>query len=110
MEEGRSVWKRIILLIYEIFKADVDFWNKDLQPESIEDESYDIIDDILSEYTEGILECVLDNDSSEVAISIFGYFALLKRLMYKISYIFLKKHCHKIKIPIICLLVVCLFQ
>ena len=63
-------------------KNDVNFWKEDLQqPESNEEESYEMIDEMLRDRTEEISESVLDDDSSEVATTISGYIdkKLLKR-------------------------------
>ena len=51
------------------------------QPESNEDEIYEMIDEMLRDRIEEISESVLDDDSSEVATTISGYIAkkLLKR-------------------------------
>ena len=64
-----------------LIKKDINFWKEDLQPESNEDESYEMIDKLLRDRTEEISETVLDDDSSEVATTISGYIAkmLLKR-------------------------------
>ena len=64
-----------------LIKNDIDFWKEDLQqPERNEDESYEMIGEILRDRIE-ISETVLDDDSSEVAITISRYIAkmLLKR-------------------------------
>ena len=64
-----------------LIKKDINFWKEDLQPESNEDESYEMIDKLLRDRTEEISETVLDDGSSEVATTISGYIAkmLLKR-------------------------------
>ena len=71
-----------ILSCRSLIKNDINFWKEDLQqPECNEDESYEIIGEMLRDWIEEISESVLDDDSSEVAISISGYMAkkLLKR-------------------------------
>ena len=71
-----------ILSCRSLIKNDIDFWKEDLQqPERNEDESYEMIGEILRDQIEEILETVLDNNSSEVAITISRYIAkiLLKR-------------------------------
>ena len=71
-----------ILSCRSLIKNDINFWKEDLQqPERNEDESYEMIDEILLDWIEDISESVLDDDSSEVATSISGYIAkmLLKR-------------------------------
>ena len=63
-------------------KNDVNFWKEVLQqPECNEDESYEMIDEMLCDRIEEISESDLDDDSSEVATAISGYIAkkLLKR-------------------------------
>ena len=70
-----------ILSCRSLIKNDIDFWKEDLQqPERNEDESYEMIGEILRDRIE-ISETVLDDDSSEVAITISRYIAkmLLKR-------------------------------
>ena len=64
-----------------LIKKDRYFWKDDLQPESNEDESYEMIDEILRDRIEELSESVLDDDGLEVAIAISGYIAknLLKR-------------------------------
>ena len=71
-----------ILSCRSLIKNDINFWKEDLQqPESNEDESYEMIDEMLRDRIEEISESVLDDDSSEVATTISGYIAkkLLKR-------------------------------
>ena len=71
-----------ILSCRSLIKNDINFWKEDLQqPERNEDESYEMIGEILRDGIEEILETVLDDDSSEVAITISRYIAkmLLKR-------------------------------
>ena len=71
-----------ILSCRSLIKNDINFWKEDLQqPERNEDESYEMIDEILRDRIEEISESVLDDDSSEVATNISGYIAkmLLKR-------------------------------
>ena len=48
----------------------INFWKEDLQPESNEDESYEMIDGMLCDRIEEILENVLHDDSSEVATTL----------------------------------------
>ena len=64
-----------------LIKKDINFWKEDLQPESNEDESYEMIDEMLRDWIEDILESVLDDDSSDVATTASGYIAkkLLKQ-------------------------------
>ena len=70
-----------ILSCRSLIKKDINFWKEDLQPESNEDESYEMIDEMLRDRIEEISESVLDDDSSEVATTISGYIAkkLLKQ-------------------------------
>ena len=71
-----------ILSCRSLIKNDINFWKEDLQqPESSEDESYEMVDEMLRDQTQEILESVLDDDSSDVATIISGYIAkkLLKR-------------------------------
>ena len=71
-----------ILSCRSLIKNDINFWKEDLQqPESNEDESYEMIDEMLRDRIEEISESILDDDSSEVATTISGYIAkkLLKR-------------------------------
>ena len=71
-----------ILSCRSLINNNINFWKEDLQqPERNEDESYEMIDEILLDWIEDISESVLDDDSSEVATSISGYIAkmLLKR-------------------------------
>ena len=71
-----------ILSCRSLIKNDINFWKEDLQqPESNEDESYEMIDEMLRDRIEEISESVLDDDSSEVATTLSGYIAkkLLKR-------------------------------
>ena len=59
-----------ILSCRPLIKNDIDFWKEDLQqPERNEDESYEMIGEILRDRIE-ISETILDDDSSEVAITI----------------------------------------
>ena len=64
-----------------LIKTDINFWKKDLQPESNEYESHEIIGEMLRDRIEEISESVLDDGSSEVATTISGYIAkkLLKQ-------------------------------
>ena len=74
--------KERILSCGSLIKNNVNFWKEYLQqPESNEDESYEMIDEMLRDRIEEISESVLDDDSSEVATTISGYIAkkLLKR-------------------------------
>ena len=59
-----------------LIKKDRYFWKDDLQPESNEDESYEMIDEILRDRIEELSESVLDDDGLEVAIAISGYIAM----------------------------------
>ena len=70
-----------VLSCRSLIKNDLNFWKDDLQSESNEDESYEMIDEILRDRIEEISESVLDDDGLEVAIAISGYIAknLLKR-------------------------------
>ena len=71
-----------ILSCRSLIKNDVNSWKEhQQQPESNEDESYEMIDEMLRDRIEEISESVLDDDSSEVATTISGYIAkkLLKR-------------------------------
>ena len=70
-----------ILSCRSLIKNDVNLWKEyQQQPESNEDESYEMIDEMLRDRIE-ISESILDDDSSEVATTISGYIAkkLLKR-------------------------------
>ena len=55
-----------MLSCHSPIKKDINFWKEDLQPESNEDESYEMIDEMLRDQIEEISEKVLDDDSSEV--------------------------------------------
>ena len=70
-----------VLSCRSLIKNDLNFWKDDLQSESNEDESYEMIDEILRDRIEEISESVLDDDGLEVVIAISGYIAknLLKR-------------------------------
>ena len=71
-----------ILSCRSLINNNINFWKEDLQqPERNEDESYEMIDEILRDRIEEISESVLDDDSSEVATNLSGYIAkmLLKR-------------------------------
>ena len=71
-----------ILSCHSQIKNYVNFWKEVLQqPEINEDESYEMIDEMLCDRIEEISESVLDDDSSELATAISGYIAkkLLKR-------------------------------
>ena len=71
-----------ILSCRSLINNNINFWKEDLQqPERNEDQSYEMIDEILRDRIEEISESVLDDDSSEVATNISGYIAkmLLKR-------------------------------
>ena len=74
-----------ILSCRSLIKKEMNFWKGDLQPESNEDESYEMIDEMLHDQTEEISENVWDADSSEVVTTKPGYIAkkLLKRSKYK---------------------------
>ena len=62
-------------------KKDIKFWKGDIQLESNEDESYEMIDEMLRDWIEEISESALDNDSLDVATTIPEYIAkkLVKR-------------------------------
>ena len=71
-----------ILSCRSLIKNDINFWKEDFQqPESNEDESYEMTDEILRDWIEEIPESILDDGSSEVTTTISGYIAkkLLKR-------------------------------
>ena len=71
-----------ILSCHSLINNNINFWKEDLQqPERNENESYEMIDEILRDWIKEISESVLDDDSSEVATTISGYIAkmLLKR-------------------------------
>ena len=72
---------RQVLSGRSLIKKDINLWKEDLQSESNEDESYEMIDEMLRDRIEEILESVFGDDSSEVATTISGYIAkkLLKR-------------------------------
>ena len=72
---------RQVLSCRSLIKKDINLWKEDLQSESNEDESYEMIDEMLRDRIEEILESVFGDDSSEVATTISGYIAkkLLKR-------------------------------
>ena len=64
-----------VLSCRSLIKNDLNFWKDDLQSESNEDESYEMIDEILRDRIEEISESVLDDDGLEVVIAISGYIA-----------------------------------
>ena len=68
-----------ILCCRSLIKEDINFWNEDLRPDSNVDEH--LILEILSDRVDEIAECVLNDDSLEVATTIAGHIAkkLLKR-------------------------------
>ena len=71
-----------ILSCRSLIKNDINFWKEDFQqPESNEDESYEMTDEILRDRIEEIPESILDDGSSKVTTTISGYIAkkLLKR-------------------------------
>ena len=56
-----------ILSCLSVIKTNINFWKEDLQPESNEDESYEMIDEILRDQIEEISESVLDDNTAKGA-------------------------------------------